>query len=344
MRHMAHDGDRVSEFDAAPMTDETVALVYETVLLTPTGDVAAVAAQLALPETSVADAVEHLVSTGLLRRDRAGARLVAGDSPHTIGAQLTAPAEFAVLHIRQQVAGVQQAMNRLMAAYLRAQAEGDDRSYVEHVHGVAAVRAKLHDLLRDAEREVLAMQPGGTPRPGAVEESVPRDLEALRRGVSIRSLFQHTSRSTLLMQSYARSLSSAGGAVRTVAEIPSRMIAVDRKRVLIPLPGRGGDASLVGDAAVVGHLIQEFELLWSTALPMDGTKEDEPAADLDRLDVVVRSVLRLLALGLKDETIARRLGMSVRTCRRHVADLMDRLGAASRFEAGVIAAQRGWIS
>jgi DNA-binding NarL/FixJ family response regulator len=35
--------------------------------------------------------------------------------------------------------------------------------------------------------------------------------------------------------------------------------------------------------------------------------------------------------------------MSVRTVRRRVADLMDDLGADSRFQAGVEAVRRGWI-
>jgi DNA-binding NarL/FixJ family response regulator len=50
-----------------------------------------------------------------------------------------------------------------------------------------------------------------------------------------------------------------------------------------------------------------------------------------------------LAGGAKDEQIARALGMSVRTVRRRVADLMDELGADSRFQAGVEAVRRGWI-
>ncbi|MFF7634637.1 hypothetical protein ACFZB9_15980 [Kitasatospora sp. NPDC008050] len=41
--------------------------------------------------------------------------------------------------------------------------------------------------------------------------------------------------------------------------------------------------------------------------------------------------------------IAERAGLSVRSCRRHIAELMDRLGARSRFQAGVIAVQRGLI-
>ena len=37
------------------------------------------------------------------------------------------------------------------------------------------------------------------------------------------------------------------------------------------------------------------------------------------------------------------LGVSLRTVRRRVADLMDELGAATRFQAGMEAARRGLV-
>ncbi|MBX6389074.1 MAG: LuxR family transcriptional regulator [Frankia sp.] len=54
-------------------------------------------------------------------------------------------------------------------------------------------------------------------------------------------------------------------------------------------------------------------------------------------------LLRLLAEGVKDEAAARTLGLSVRTVRRMVAELMRQLDARSRFQAGILATQRGWL-
>ncbi|OHV47242.1 hypothetical protein BCD48_19545 [Pseudofrankia sp. BMG5.36] len=54
-------------------------------------------------------------------------------------------------------------------------------------------------------------------------------------------------------------------------------------------------------------------------------------------------LLQLLADGAKDESAARSLGVSVRTVRRMVADLMRRLEARSRFQAGILAKRRGWL-
>ncbi|POX65512.1 hypothetical protein C3481_16365, partial [Microbacterium sp. Ru50] len=53
-------------------------------------------------------------------------------------------------------------------------------------------------------------------------------------------------------------------------------------------------------------------------------------------------IVSLLGLGLPDEAIARHLGIGHRTVQRRVQALLVRLGAASRFQAGVLAARRGW--
>ncbi|MGW3077317.1 LuxR C-terminal-related transcriptional regulator [Kitasatospora sp. NPDC001132] len=54
-------------------------------------------------------------------------------------------------------------------------------------------------------------------------------------------------------------------------------------------------------------------------------------------------VLQAISQGYTDERAARELGLSVRTYRRHVAALLTRLDAGSRFQAGVRAAQLGLI-
>ena len=45
-------------------------------------------------------------------------------------------------------------------------------------------------------------------------------------------------------------------------------------------------------------------------------------------------MLELLQLGLKDETIARQLGVSLRTVRRRIAMVMDELGCDYPFPGG----------
>lgn len=51
-------------------------------------------------------------------------------------------------------------------------------------------------------------------------------------------------------------------------------------------------------------------------------------------------LLTMLSAGLKDEAIARQLAVSSRTVGRRVAELMDALGARTRFQAGLYAQRR----
>ena len=57
-----------------------------------------------------------------------------------------------------------------------------------------------------------------------------------------------------------------------------------------------------------------------------------------------REVVELLALGLPNKTIARRLGISEHTVKFHVGSILAKLGAASRTEAVTRAARRGLIA
>ncbi|WP_438312064.1 LuxR C-terminal-related transcriptional regulator [Streptomyces sp. HUAS TT3] len=53
-------------------------------------------------------------------------------------------------------------------------------------------------------------------------------------------------------------------------------------------------------------------------------------------DELRQTLVRLLSEGLEDRAIARRLGMSERTCQRHIAEIMRVVGARSRFQAGYL--------
>jgi DNA-binding NarL/FixJ family response regulator len=91
--------------------------------------------------------------------------------------------------------------------------------------------------------------------------------------------------------------------------------------------------------SVVTTTTELFERVWLSAVPL--TASDLPdSADLGARE---RELLSLLSAGSTDESAAARLGVSVRTVRRMVADIMNRLGARSRFQAGVKAADRGWL-
>ncbi|MEZ0090965.1 helix-turn-helix domain-containing protein [Streptacidiphilus sp. EB129] len=109
------------------------------------------------------------------------------------------------------------------------------------------------------------------------------------------------------------------------------------------IPSQGADHSVeiavVQQPLVVRQLAQFFDAAWMQAtswqdqVPLRGGAEAE----------LRHRIIGLLAEGAKDETVARRLGISLRTCRRHVAEILSQLGSTSRFQAGVRAALLGTV-
>ena len=57
-----------------------------------------------------------------------------------------------------------------------------------------------------------------------------------------------------------------------------------------------------------------------------------------------QEVLRLIAAGLDNAEIARRLKISTRTARAHVSSVLERLGVENRTQAAVAAVRHGWVS
>ena len=68
-----------------------------------------------------------------------------------------------------------------------------------------------------------------------------------------------------------------------------------------------------------------------------------PAAASEALTPRELQVLQLVAQGLPNKGIARRLGISENTAKFHVASVCGKLGASSRTEAVTLAARRGLI-
>ena len=98
---------------------------------------------------------------------------------------------------------------------------------------------------------------------------------------------------------------------------------------------------MIHSSSLLDTLSALFEAIWATAVPVR-FGDDEAEAVGDDGDQR-RMLLGLLAAGLTDEAIGRQLGWHPRTVQRHVRRLMTKLGAQTRFQAGLQAARRGWL-
>lgn len=208
---------------------------------------------------------------------------------------------------------------------------------IDELPRVAIVLDMMTNLARD---ELLSMHPGPMPGERVLRDGRARDRLLGNRGLRIRTIYPKHLSTTPYMRDYLDDLTSYGYQVRTAASLPMRMIICDGRRALIPLDlynGRAGAISIDGEM-LVGTLVKVFEHCWQIA-----TRLDADATSPDGLSEQELTMLRLLAGGMKDEQIARSIGVSVRTVSRTVSDLMRRLDAQSRFQAGVRASQAGWI-
>ncbi len=120
-----------------------------------------------------------------------------------------------------------------------------------------------------------------------------------------------------------------------------KMKLADRTTALLALTPTGtAGALLIRAPIVIAALREYFEMLWERATPVGAPLPKEPG---DRLTATQQRVLELMAEGVQDDVIARRLGISTRTVRRHITAIMNRLAVTSRFAAGAAAQRRGWI-
>ncbi|MEU5427076.1 LuxR C-terminal-related transcriptional regulator [Streptomyces olivoreticuli] len=319
------------------ISDEVLQGVYGYALTLPLDDVVDVEAAAAQLDLSVLDtraAFAELTDMGLLR-DRPGRGIVAV-SPEEAVSRVLGPLEF---EIRTRRAQAEEARRRLMSfapLFEASHSVSGQRRQVELIESLAEVRTAIAELSASCSSEILTAQPGGGRREDVLVEAAPRDYETLRRGVEMRILYQHTARSSRGTHSYVEQVTRLGAEVRTLDDRFMRFLIFDRECAMFATPGNPNGAALVRDPYVVAFMVEAYERLWLTAEPFVVDCDPQP----EIADALKETIVRLLTTGLTDEAVARRLGMSVRTCRRHVAELMAVLNAESRFQAGYLLASQ----
>ncbi|MBQ0852789.1 LuxR family transcriptional regulator [Streptomyces sp. NPDC057621] len=212
---------------------------------------------------------------------------------------------------------------------------------VERLLGMDEVQCRVDRLTGEATREVLTLRPGGALSAPELMAARRNDAALLSRSVSIRTVGTDTGSYDAATMAHVHWLTGNGGRFRRSGAPLPRMVLFDGSVALVPLDPRNTTAGAlqVTDPGLVAPLLALFEQIWSSATPPDAGR---PAAD-DALNGKELALLRLVAEGCTDAAAAGRLHVSHRTARRMMAALMERLGARSRFEAGVKAARLGWL-
>jgi hypothetical protein len=213
------------------------------------------------------------------------------------------------------------------------------------VRGAAELRLRAAPLWAGVRSEISCAAPDldtwgvlhqVSPQAPPVESWVPRVATGLR----VRKLYAPAVLLDPAVAAHVHRMEAYGAVVRISAEPLRETILLDRRVVIT-----AGDPDerprryrVVSAPEVVDSVAALFDAAWRAAT-------DRPVYErsLAGLRDLAPSLLDALASGAKDEAAARALGMSLRTYRRRVAELMAAVGATSRFQAGLRARELGLV-
>lgn len=222
------------------------------------------------------------------------------------------------------------------------QTDGMRNEQIFSVHGDAELLARAGHFFESARTDFLcvARDLSTWAQPEARAAIQGRMRPAASPGFTTRKLLSPVALTEEESRAHLRQVRSNGAQVRiTDSAVPHETIIIDR-RVMI-LAGRdstaGREYSVTTSKNMIDGVHSLFSAMWDQSTDLDAyLREDTPHLDPD-----ARTILEALGSGLTDASAAGRLGLSLRTYRRRVADLMVTLEAGSRFQAGLRAGELG---
>ena len=175
-------------------------------------------------------------------------------------------------------------------------------------------------------------------------EPHPAELDVLGKDIPVRCVYDHSGLRSPAALTRRKAEIAAGEQARVTGEVPLHLLLVDDNLALMPLGRdrlRSDGLLVVRPGALLDGLAALFELAWNAALPLslDPAPNGQPPV---LQNPTTRTILGLLAAGLSDQAIARRLGCSERTIQRHVLRLSEAVGAKTRFQAALHIGRRNW--
>ncbi|MEV0374968.1 helix-turn-helix domain-containing protein [Streptomyces sp. NPDC050636] len=321
--------------------DQAQETAYRTLVGLGAAEVPYLAHRLARPEDETIRTLRHLERQGLAAQSstRPG-RWVAAPPAVALGALLTQQ--------RHELERAELAAALLAEEFRGRAAEPAVHDLVEVVTGPGAVAHRFLQLQLGAADEVCALV---TTTPAAVTD-MENDAEdrAVERGVDYRVVIE---RGVLDAPGGLLGLTEAlrrDQRVRVLDEVPTKLVIADRSIAMVPLRTRGAAAAepaalVVHDSGLLECLLGLFEAVWRQAVPLrltaDGTTHEADSAAPESSDL---EVLSLLLAGLTDVSVAKQLGLGLRTVQRRVKHLMDLAGVTTRLQLGWHAYERGWVA
>lgn len=267
---------------------------------------------------------------------------VVRDPQHALRTMVTRELEEARYHI-DLVATMPELSRDLIREYRQTQLRAGSSS--EFLPDGDTVNARLQDVVAGARTEILAAQPGGPRKREVLEMAVVRDMAALDRGVTMRTIYRDAVRDHALTAEYARTMSTRAtgrpAQYRTLVDDFERMVIVDRQTAFVSdhiVEGSEPHAAwLVTDPAVVAVLAGVFEAAWRWAQPWTGELRPRARTGVDtvsgadgvRTNRRQRGIMRYLCSGKSQAATAHGMGVSKRKLQEEIAVLKTLWGVGT---------------
>ena len=224
------------------------------------------------------------------------------------------------------------------APRLSRQLVGDAREtrddVIHVVDGAPLVRQKMADVALLARSQVRRIEPVPL-----YDEELDTQADVTQRVIYERAALDDPE---MLERVQLRQL--RGEAVRLIPRPPARIVLADDDLAFVALDDKPDRVRgiLIHPSPLLTSVISLFDVLWERGIPLDAGVNGGPEAAW-RISDEDAALLRLLAAGLKDQAIARHLGIGLRTVVRRIGNLSRTLDAETRFQAGLQAARRGLL-
>lgn len=162
------------------------------------------------------------------------------------------------------------------------------------------------------------------------------EFQALQRGVKLRSVYHpgfdrnRLSELTMFMEH---------GEMAKLGDVPMKLMLFDKRTAILPAPrGYAPDedvkATVVRHPVVVDALVSLFEAIWERSIAIrpthTGGLQEDPRRD---------ALVSLLMSGATDSAIASQFGVTERSVRRWIAELMEELDVRTRLQLGAALAK-----
>jgi hypothetical protein len=292
-----------------------------------------VARQPQWPPQRTEEALRGLVELGLaVQTDQTGTTYAAISPDVAIAGLIRARIEAA--------RRAEHAVPELMAAFWRGR-PAQSRDFVDVVTDEHSITERWYQLQRAAQREVRGFD--CPPYFADPTNPDPMELQRLAQGVSYRVIYAEEVLRTPGRWHDVEAGITAGEQARVTRRLPAKLTLFDDFAATLPVTGRPASGGAGSKAVIVVHsspmldaLAALFEAYWDQAVPLVLDAHGVPTTATPMASAEDAQLIRLLAAGFGNDVIQRALGVSASTVQRRVHELMEHLGAKTRFQAGLL--------